>query len=424
MSDVTRILLSIITIMLLLTTLGCQGPQTTELDDEYARPLPYGKIGLRKITDTSRLPDMNMIALQLGVDDWRSALQHSIDWFSKPSSNQFYPMGPISHAQAWASLYALQQLDWRQPKKAISQLTEQFDVWESVGWNDQGEVYYTGYFTPVYKASPLRTGEYQYPLYKKPSDLVSDPISGKVLGQRRVGGGLILYPTRAEIMDGNLLGGYELVWLANKLDAYLIHVNGSAKLLLNTGGIMYIGYAGSNGRNYTSLGKMLVQDGKLDKNKLNLTAIRKYFKNHPNDLDHYIRRNQRFVFFAEYDGSQWPAGSMGFQVTPQRTIATDKSVFPRGCVTWVQTTITDRITTRQSRFNQLMLDQDTGGAIRAAGRADIYFGIGQNAEQLAGMQQTTGQLYYILLKPQYVNHWYYLINTSEQSLQNLPKQVN
>jgi len=47
-----------------------------------------------------------------------------------------------------------------------------------------------------------------------------------------------------------------------------------------------------------------------------------------------------------------------------------------------------------------MLDQATGGAIRASGRCDIYMGVGQSAEELAGREFTEGQLYYIALKPE------------------------
>ncbi len=412
-------------VMMALTGLtGCRTAEQAGIDNEYARPLPHGRTGLRKIIDPSRRPDVRMIVDQLGDEDFRSALLLSLDWFAKPSSVQFYPMGTISHAQAWASLFAVSRLDRRQPQTAVSLIDQQFDVWESVGWNGSGEVFYTGYFTPVYQASPVQTSEYRFPLYRKPPDLVSDPITGKVLGQRRPGGGLALYPTRAEITDGNLLSGYELVWLKDQLDAYLIHVNGSAKLTLNTGGIMYIGYAGSNGREYTSLGQMLIQAGKLDANRLNLAAIRNYFKNHPGELNRYARRNNRFVFFTEYTDEQWPAGSLGFQVTPGRTLATDKSVFPRGCVVWVQTTAPAMDSARVEPFHRLMLDQDTGGAIRAAGRADIYYGIGSTAEYLAGRQQAVGRLYYLLLKPQYVNHWYHLMKQSDQPLPDTSMQIN
>ena len=125
-----------------------------------------------------------------------------------------------------------------------------------------------------------------------------------------------------------------------------------------------------------------------------MPAIRRYFREHPGELDGYIQRNDRFVFFQAYDGTRWPAGSLGFKVTPGRTLATDKAVYPRGGAVLVSTTTPDG-----ERFDRLMLDQDTGGAIRAPGRADIYFGVGRDAEELAGSMAAEGRLYYLFLKP-------------------------
>ena len=53
-------------------------------------------------------------------------------------------------------------------------------------------------------------------------------------------------------------------------------------------------------------------------------------------------------------------------------------------------------------FTQMMLDQDTGGAIRTAGRADIYLGVGHVAERMAGTTRSEGQMYYLFLKPEYM----------------------
>jgi len=207
-----------------------------------------------------------------------------------------------------------------------------------------------------------------------------------------------------------MLAGRELVYLSSRLDAYIIEVNGSAKLNMRDGATMYVGYAGTNGHEYTSVGGLLVEDGKLSGAKLSLPAIRQYFVQHPYELSSYIRRNDRFVFFSEYDGSRWPAGSMGFRVMPMRTLATDKAIFPRGSVVLVNTRMPGAIGSRS--FNQVMLDQDTGGAIRAAGRADIYIGIGREAEVLAGRQVAQGQMYYLLLKPDKVQPWYQRMNDS------------
>jgi membrane-bound lytic murein transglycosylase A len=174
---------------------------------------------------------------------------------------------------------------------------------------------------------------------------------------------------------------------------------------MTDGSIMYVGYAGNNGYEYTSIGRELVADGKISADRLSLPTLRNYFRDHPEELDGYIQRNDRFVFFREYDGNLWPAGSLGFKVTPGRSLATDKAIFPRGCVVLVTT---DKAPTGGWALppSQLMLDQDTGGAIRAPGRGDIYYGIGPTAEASAGRQAAEGRMYYLLLKRDRVQAWY------------------
>ncbi|MEE9211097.1 MAG: MltA domain-containing protein [Phycisphaeraceae bacterium] len=380
---------------------GCKGPV---VEKDYGRPLPPGAFALRKITVPSQLPDLK-IAWTNSDGDLLSALDRSLDWFTKPSTQRFFPMAGISHGHARVSVFAFRQLlETSTSESQFEQrVLEQFDVYTSVGWDGRGTVLFTGYYSPVFNASWELTHEYRYPLYHRPTDLVTEPVTGEVLG-RRVGQAIVTYPTRRQIESSNMLAGRELVYLKNKLDAYLIQVNGSAKLIMTDGSVRYFGYAGNNGHDYTSLAGLLVADGKLDPNRVSLPAIRDYFRRQPGELDHYMLQNDRFVFFQEYDGGSWPAGSLGVPVTAERTLATDKDVFPRGCVTLVQT----RVPTSgpiARRFEQFMLDQDTGGAIRAAGRADIYMGIGPQAETLAGRTVAEGRLYYFFLKPARLAAW-------------------
>lgn len=396
---------SVLTWMILVAAMvagGCKGPEPVQ--PQYSRQLPPGAFGLRLITDPARMPDLAPVADQLADGRFREALQGSLGWYAAPSSQQYFPIGPISHAHATASAYALKVLGETEPASALAQLRAEFDVWESVGWDGSGAVLFTGYYTPIFRASRTRGGAYQYPLYARPTDLVTDPTTGEIRG-RQTQAGVVAYPTRAEIEQQGLLAGQEIAWLASRLDAYLIHVNGSARLDLDAGGSMYVGYAGTNGRQYTSIGKLLVRDGKVDPNRMSVSAIRDYFGRNPGELEHYLSQNERFVFFTEADGSSWPAGSLGVKVTPMRSLATDKSVFPRACVVLVDTTIPG--STGQPRpLRQLMVDQDTGGAIRAAGRADIYVGIGEHAGAIAGRQAAEGKMYYLLLKPERVQAWY------------------
>jgi len=392
-----------VTCVLMLTVAGlsgCKKPIPPEPD--YGRPLPEGAFGLRRIMDPAKWPDIRPVVRQLHDGDFRAAAERSLKWYNYPSSKVHFPSGPISLDHARTSMYALLNLP-RDSSSAERQIREDFDVWESVGWDGSGAVLFTGYYSPIFKASRTRTAEFRFPVYQRPPDLVSDPVTGKTLG-RQTSAGLVPYPSRAQIESGMLLAGRELVYFTSRLDAYIVEVNGSAKLEMTDGSIMYIGYSGTNGHDYTSIGKLMVEAGVIGSNQLSLPTIRDYFTKNPNELDSYIRRNDRFVFFREYTGDLWPAGSMGFQVTPMRTLATDKDIFPRGCAVLVDTRFPAAIGDRP--FAQLMVDQDTGGAIRAAGRGDIYVGIGPQAERLAGRQTYEGKMYYLLLKPEKVQAWF------------------
>ena len=141
-------------------------------------------------------------------------------------------------------------------------------------------------------------------------------------------------------------------------------------------------------------------DGKIASDRISLATMIEYFKAHPDEVTTYIRANPRFVFFQSSEGT--PRGSLNEPVTPWRTIATDKSIFPRGCLAFLSTTLPQVQDGQMSirTYDGFVLDQDTGGAIRAPGRCDIYMGEGDEAGQLAGQTYQEGRLYYIFIKPQ------------------------
>jgi membrane-bound lytic murein transglycosylase A len=350
-------------------------------------------------------------ALEQAVRDERAglleALDRSLTWFERASSRRYFPVGPVTHERAWAGVYAFRALvsEISDPVELERRIRREFEFYRSPGRDGRGTVLFTGYYSPTFAASRAREGGYRYPLYRLPEDLVVDPASGEVKGRRREPGGRVEpYPTRAEIESSGMLRGGELVWLRDPFDAYLIQVQGSAALSLPDGSIMYVAYAGNNGHEYVSVALELVADGALSEDELSLEAVRAYFRSHPSDVERYLRRNPRFVFFREEDGSSWPLGSLGVKVTALRSLATDKALFPPGGVALVMTRVSDT-SGRLRRFERFMLDQDAGGAIRSAGRADIYFGVGPDAEGRAGAQYSEGRLYYLFLKRERVAEW-------------------
>jgi membrane-bound lytic murein transglycosylase A len=210
-----------------------------------------------------------------------------------------------------------------------------------------------------------------------------------MLGQVMPNGQIQKYPSRQDIQKSNILAGNELVWLGDPFEVYIVHVQGSAKIRMPSGAIEGIGYAAHNGWEYQSIMKIMIADGKLSDKNINIKAMIDYFRAHPDEVDMYINKNPRFVFFKAETGE--PRGSLNEPVTPFRTIATDKTIYPRAMFAFVSVAL--------DRPVGFVLDQDTGGAIRAAGRCDVYMGVGDHAGELAGGTYREGQLYYLFIKP-------------------------
>ena len=222
-------------------------------------------------------------------------------------------------------------------------------------------------------------------------------MTGVILGWETAIGRLPQYPSRGAIEAGSLLAdrGLELAWLKDPIDSYLAHVNGSAFIRLPDASLFRLGYAGKNGRTYRSLGKALEAEGKIPEGQASLRAIREWAREAPaEEIDEFLHLNESFVFFTPIEGN--PHGSLDVEVTAARSLATDKTLFPRGALVYVAA---PPLTAGGAPVNRFFFDQDTGGAIRTAGRADIYLGIGDEAEELAGTIKTEGQLYYLFLKP-------------------------
>jgi membrane-bound lytic murein transglycosylase A len=381
---------------------GCQKPKQTQPD--YNRPLRPGELALQKVTDPADWPNLER-AFATADERLVTALDRSVEWFTAPSAREHYPVAGVDFNRARASTYALRQLvvEADTPQGFHRRVREQFDCYRSVGYDGMASVLYTGYFTPIFRGSRTQTDACGDPLYAKPDDLAIDPLTGEVLG-RKTPSGHEPYPARAELENSGELSGLEIVYVPSRLDQYIIHVNGSAKIELPDGSSMRVGYAGSNGREYTGLGATLIEEGVLAAERVSLAAIRAHFADKPDELERYIHRNDRFIFFREYERGDWPAGSLGLEVTAGRSLATDKQVFPRACPVVASVAEVPTEAGRTS-WTRLMVDQDTGGAIRAAGRADIYFGIGAAAERRAGRQFSVGRLDYLLLKHDRVGAW-------------------
>ena len=389
-----RILLSVLLITTVFIVQGCQKPRPRL---RYDKELPSGAIALRKITDPAKIPDFTSGSYNLA--GLRTAIDHSLNYLKKPSSRRFFPYGNITHDHAVDSLKAFKNLvdSGTRARQLHNAILEQFDVYMSVGCDDMGTVLFTGYYTPIFDGSAKPNNRFKYPLYEMPKNL-QKASDGRILGQRLSDGSLSPYPNRAQIEQSKMLKGNELIWLEDPFEVYIAHVQGSAKIRLPDGKLKTVGYAANNGHEYKSVAKELVKDGKISSDQMSLASMIRYFKANIDQVQAYTARNPRFVFFKHESGP--PRGSLNEPVTKMRTIATDKSIYPRGCLAFISTRL-PRI--RGNRiyldpYGGFVLDQDTGGAIRAPGRCDVYMGQGDTAGRLAGQTYQEGKLYYLFLK--------------------------
>ena len=262
------IFLGLLLVIAFLVLAGCQKRSSLVLTDypkpqkDYNRQLPPGELALRKITDPNQIPDYTQACSD--TDRLQEAIANSLNYMAKPSSKKFYPYGDITYEQAVRSLRELEKLVALRlsPQQMNAVLRERFDTYISVGCDDQGTVLFTGYYTPIFDGSPIRTDRFKYPLYKPPADLLKGP-DGTILGQRGPDGQIRQYPSREDIQKSNILAGNELVWLSDPFEVYIVHVQGSAKIRMPGGQIETVGYAAHNGWEYQGIVQKMIADGKL-----------------------------------------------------------------------------------------------------------------------------------------------------------------
>ena len=307
---------------------------------------------------------------------------------------QNYPIKEITLNRVQRSLARFQKLVVSSQSAAELQaaVRREFVFYQSVGNDGKGTVKFTAYYEPVYVASRVRTAVYKYPLYSLPPDFQKWPKP---------------HPKRIDLegKDGLLgdkskLRGLEIVWFSNRLDPYMVQIQGSAQIKLTNGQRTSVGYAGGTDYAWTSIGKELAKDGKLPLSGLTMPKLITYFRQNPKELSNYLPRWERFVFFAETNGTA-ATGSILVPVTAERSIATDKSVMPPGALALIINSFpypTNRGKLESRLVNRFVLDQDTGSAIKGPGRVDYFMGSGQLAGDRAGISGGNGSLFYLLLK--------------------------
>lgn len=260
----------------------------------------------------------------------------------------------------------------------------------------------TGYYQPEIAASRRRSERFRYPLYRTPDDLIDIDLSQfcpdcrNRTGQGRVENGkVVAYYTRADIDAGVLAGrGYEIAWLDDPVEAYFMHVQGSAVLRFEDGVHMQVSYSGSNGRPYTSLGSVLIAQGKMPREAVSLQTLKDYLRAHPDEHAALTATNQRYIFFRTV--AVGPIGSLGITLTDGRSVAADASVYPAGALAFVRVAPRAGSAEDKAVFSRFAVIQDAGAAISGPNRLDIYWGTGHTAERIAGELRNPGEMFFVL----------------------------
>lgn len=290
-----------------------------------------------------------------------------------------------------------------------------FDLFQLAGSDGKGKVVFSSYYEPLFKASLEKTGEYPFPIYARPSDMVVAELElfnkKKWKGEKVVGrvkdGKFVPYFTREQIdFKDRLAGrGLELAWLKNRADIMDLHIEGSGRLKLPDGTMTKALYAATNGLPFKGWMTLLVNSGAIPRDEITHERAKKYLAEHPDAEAWILSRNRRYTFFRlapVTDPDEGPFGTMGAPIVGGRSVAVDPQIVPLGALAYIEVPM-PRVSeggkvlgiTPDSRF---VLCQDTGGAIKGAGRVDFFAGHGAKARGFAFNLWESGKLYLLLLK--------------------------
>ena len=357
--------------------------------------------------------DLSIFRDDMDRESLRQAIGRSLEYLAKlppdhPVGERPRKVTALEVRESLRSFLGLLDL-WGQPEKLAEEVRSRFELHPMAGEAGAHGILVTGYYQPVIEGSLTETAEYRFPIYGRPKDLIIAEMVTLVpqfraekTVERMDGDRLTAYFSRHEIDGlGRLRGkGYEIAWAKDPVDLFFLHIQGSGLVRLADGRRLELGHAASNGRPYKSIGRLLVDSGKLSEEEVSMQRLRRYLAEHPEERDALLAQNERYVFFRLVkDG---PLGSLEVPLTAGRSIATDARLFPKGALAL----ITSRKPLVDSKgnlagwqpFSRFVLNQDTGGAIRGPRRVDLYFGAGREAGQAAGFMKSSGTVHFLVPK--------------------------
>ena len=350
----------------------------------------------------------------LHYDGLAIAISQSLAYLGTVPPDKVFRYGPDTYTAAHVVRSLNVFLAKIKEKPAADRLTNflksKYLIYRSLGKNEDGEVLFTGYYEPLLKGSLIRRQAYQYPVYGRPDDLVTvdlnrfgEKYKGERLVGRVTGKTLVPYHDRSQIEEKNALDGKApiLAWVDDPVALFFLQIQGSGKIQVDNGEFINAHYHVTNGHPYRSIGRLLIEEGTIPRENMSMQAIRAYLESHPERMHEVFNHNPSYVFFIAADDG--PLGYLNVRLTAGRSLATDRRLFPPAALAMV---LTEKPVVDQSGkierwvpFSRFLLNQDTGGAIRGTGRADLFWGNGPYAEIAAGYMQHPGRFYFFILKP-------------------------
>ncbi len=266
--------------------------------------------------------------------------------------------------------------------------------------NDDPNGLFTGYYEPSLNGSYTKSEKFNIPLYQIPDDMVTvelgnfiPDLKGKKITGRVEEGKFTPYFNHEDIDKGALAErNLELIYVDSKIDAFFLHIQGSGRIKMDDGTDILVGYAGQNGHKYFAIGRALIEQGHLTKENVSLQSIRQWLLDNPDEADKIMQLNPSYVFFQKLE-SENPKGGSGLELTPHRSLAVDHRLMPYHVPMFLSV---GHPTQTDQQITQLMIAQDTGGAIRGHVRGDFFWGHGAEAEENAGKMKEEGR-YWMLL---------------------------
>lgn len=352
----------------------------------------------------------------LACEDLAEALEQSIAYYERLPENRKFDFGKDSYSagQLAAGMKRFRALVEKkpQPSRINEFLHENARVYEFAEQQTPVRVLFTGYYEPMINGSSAKTDEFRHPVYSRPGDLLRANLSDfgiecdeDTIIARRKEKKIVPYFDRKTIETKNVLESRAevIAWTDDPVNLFFLHVQGSGTIKMQNGETLRVGYDITNGRPYRSIGKYLIDKGKISRQEMSMQAIAGYLRQNPSEMDEIFFYNPRYVFFKVTEQKS-PRGALGAELTPGRSVALDQKITPSGALLFVSGEKPVRGKSGQIErwepFTRFMCSQDAGSAIRGPKRADIFWGSGDYAKIAAGYMKHRGRLYFIAVEPE------------------------